>query len=91
MNTLEMIKFGRTLTDREYGKSVASSILKDCTFPLLLDFKNVISLGSSCGDEILNAIGKHQENKVTIINANAAVKNCLEKVSKDSKVSIDFR
>lgn len=82
MNIILMNRFGRILTDRTYGKTVAEKILKEETFPAVLDFKGVISLGSSCGDEILSAI-KTCQNEVTIQNANKAVESCLEKVAVD--------
>ncbi|HAR41035.1 MAG TPA: hypothetical protein DCS07_00110 [Bdellovibrionales bacterium] len=91
MNIVQMIKFGRTLTDREYGKKVAATIIQDATFPVILDFKGVITLGSSCGDEILNVLGPRQNSQVQITNANEPVRSCLEKVAEDSKIKIDFR
>ena len=90
MKTLEMIKFGRTLTDREYGKRIAVSILKKDSFPLLLDFKGVISLGSSCGDEIVNAIALKQGNTIEVTNTNQAIRHCLEMVAQDAKITICF-
>jgi anti-anti-sigma regulatory factor len=90
MNTISMNKFGRTLTDREYGKKVAETILQEATFPVVLDFKGVITLGSSCGDEILNAIAPKQNFRVQAANANEAIKSCLEKVAEDSKFEISF-
>ena len=88
MTVVPMLRFGRTLTDREYGKSIASTILTENSFPIALDFKGVITLGSSCGDEILNAIGPKQNGSVRIMNANSAVRACLEKVSEDIRVRI---
>jgi hypothetical protein len=90
MTKLEMVRFGRTLTDREYGKSIAGTILKEQAFPVLLDFRGVISLGSSCGDEILSAVGAKQEGKVTVTGTNQPVRSCLEKVAEDLKIRIEF-
>ena len=90
MKALDMIKFGRTLTDRPYGKSVAEAILKEGTFPVSLDFKGVISLGSSFGDEVLNAIAPKQGHVLLVTNTNQAVRSCLEKVAEDSKIKLTF-
>lgn len=86
----EMKNFGRTLTDREYGRKIAMTILEENIFPLALDFKGVMSLGSSCGDEIFNAIGPKQEYSIEVFNVNDPVRACLDKVSEDSKVVIVF-
>lgn len=88
--TIEMVQFGRTLTDRTFGKRTAETILSRFKTPVLLDFKGVISLGSSFGDEIIAAIGPEQQNRITIRNTNDAVRVCLEKVALDSSVSLDF-
>lgn len=90
MNYIEMINFGRTLTDRPYGKQVAQKILDNESFPVTLDFKGVISLGSSFGDEIISALAPKNKNVITALNANNAIKNCLEKVATDYGVKIDF-
>ena len=90
MKTLAMQKFGKTLTDRPYGKSVAESILREESFPLLLDFSGVVALGSSFGDEILAAIGPKQDRHVMVKHANGAVRSCLQKVAGDTGVTIEF-
>ena len=90
MSEVKMVKFGRTLTDREYGKSIATSLLKEGVFPIALDFSGVISLGSSCGDEILNAVATRQNREIEISHANQPVRSCLEKVAVDSKVKLKF-
>ena len=91
MNKIDMIKFGRTLTDRPYGKQVAGKLVETANFPVSLDFAGVISLGSSFGDEVLSAIKAKQEVPLVILNANDAIKSCLEKVSKDLTVGLEFR
>lgn len=82
--------FGRTLTDREYGKSVANALLQENEFPLTLDFKGVMALGSSCGDEILGAIASKQNSTVQVMNANQVIKSCLKKVAEDLKLTVEF-
>lgn len=91
MNTIEMAKFGRTLTDRPYGQQISEKIVNTEHFPIALDFKGVISLGSSFGDELLSALGPKQENNVVVFNVNDAVRSCLEKVSLDLGVNLDFQ
>jgi len=88
--TIEMVRFGRTLTDRTYGKRAAETILRRYKIPVSLDFKGVISLGSSFGDEIIAAIGPEQQNRIPVRNTNGAVRACLEKVALDSDVSLEF-
>ncbi len=90
MKTFEMIKFGRTLTDRDYGKNIAATLSKETSFPLVLDFKDVMALGSSCGDEICNAIAPKQGNQVSVINANQAIQSCLKLVAEDLKITLHF-
>ena len=90
MTVVAMIKFGRTLTDREYGKSIAAALAQAGPLPWVLDFRGVISLGSSCGDEILSAVAAKQNSQVQTMNANQAVRSCLEKVAEDLKVTISF-
>lgn len=90
MKEVTLNKFGRTLTDREYGKQVASALVQENEFPITLDFKGVMSLGSSCGDEILGAIASKQDFTIPVVNANQAVKSCLLKVAEDLKITIKF-
>lgn len=90
MSKIEMIKFGRTLTDRPYGQQVAEKIRDSETFPVSLDFSGVMSLGSSFGDEILSIIKTKQET-IEVRNANVAIRACLEKVAQDMQVKIDFK
>lgn len=90
INKLEMIKYGRTLTDRPYGNIVAQKIIQTEQFPIGLDFKGVISLGSSFGDEIISAILSKNQARISIFNANEAIKSCLQKVSSDAAIKLDF-
>jgi hypothetical protein len=90
MKTLELAKFGKTLTDREYGKTIGQTIVTDGVFPLVLDFKGVISLGSSCGDEILTAVGRMQGSEIQITNTNQPIRFCLEKVAEDLHLKVIF-
>jgi hypothetical protein len=88
--TIEMVRFGRTLTDRLYGKQTAEAILREYGPPIALDFKGVISLGSSFGDEIVAALGPTQGWRIGVLNTNGAVRACLRKVGSDARVEIDF-
>jgi anti-anti-sigma regulatory factor len=90
MKIISMVKYGRTLTDREYGKSVSQTLIRENGFPMTLDFQGVMALGSSCGDEIVNAIGILQNREIRVLNVNQAVRACLEKVAEDTKVKVVF-
>lgn len=87
-STIHMVQFGRTLTDRPYGKSIAEKILREYKIPITFDFKGVISMGSSFGDEIIAAVGPKQNNLIHVQHTNGAVRSCLEKVGVDLNVSI---
>lgn len=89
-NKLEMQQYGRTLTDRPYGATIAQKIIQSEQFPVSLDFKGVISLGSSFGDEILSAILSKKQTTLEIYRANEAIKSCLEKVSGDIAIKLEF-
>lgn len=83
MKRVSMVEFGRTLTDRTYGQVVAQKIVESAKFPLVLDFKGVVSLGSSCGDEIASTVASRQDGALFVCNANGAVQSCLEAVAED--------
>ena len=90
MNTILMKRFGKTLTDRQYGKQMAQELLKTEEFPITLDFSEVIALGSSFGDEIISMMKSQQKPPFHISNANLAVKHCLQKIAIDYNVSLTF-
>lgn len=90
MNVLKMQQFGKILTDREYGQRMAQKVLQQETFPLMLDFDGVISLGSSFGDEVVLAVAQKQGLQVEIKNASAAVRDCLELIAADFKIKIKY-
>ncbi len=90
MNVILMKRFGKTLTDRQYGKQMAQELLKTEEFPVALDFTDVIALGSSFGDEIINVIKIKQKPPFHISNANLAVKHCLKNIATDYNVSLTF-
>jgi anti-anti-sigma regulatory factor len=90
MKRVALSAFGRTLTDREFGKSVAARILTENSAPIALDFSGVITLGSSCGDEIVNAVADRQNREIEIFGANPAIVVCLEKVAEDLGVKLRF-
>ncbi len=58
MNNLIMKNYGVILTDRTLGKDIALKILDRESFPVTLDFKGVIALGSSFGDELIASARK---------------------------------
>ena len=89
MNNLSMKKYGIILTDRTFGKDIALKILDRESFPVSLDFREVMTLGSSFGDELMSAIQKKQTH-VQIRNANRAIRSCLEKVAFDFGIKLQF-
>ncbi len=91
MKTVAMIAFGRMLTDSEFGKKIAATVIQENVFPVVLDFKGVIALGSSCGDELIHAVVSQQGNRIEVIHANEPIKDCLSRVAEDLGVTIVHR
>ena len=89
MNIILMKRFGKTLTDRQYGKQMAQELLKTEEF-LWHWILHVIALGSSFGDEIINMMKSKREPPFHISNANLAVKHCLKNVATGYNVSLTF-
>ncbi len=90
MSLFEMKKFGRTLTDRPDGKKALRQISQNGNIPTILDFAGVMSLGSSFGDEVLPPIAQHNGNKVSVKNANPAIKSCIEKIVEDTGIEVKY-
>ena len=90
MNILKMNRFGKILTDREYAQRMAKKVLAEETFPLVLDFEGVISLGSSFGDEVVHAVAQKQGLQIEVKNASTAVRHCLALVADDFKIKIKY-
>lgn len=87
MTTVPMNKFGRTLTDRPDGQKAFSSICNEYEPPYQLDFKGVISMGSSFGDEVVIKLAKLQNNNIEILNVNDGVRACIKRVVEGTNVT----
>lgn len=90
MNTVEMIQFGSTLTDRADGKKVNNSIMDKYSLPIRLDFAAVVSLGSSFGDEVILPLAEKQNRKIIVLNANNVIKNSVRRIVEDRLIEISF-
>lgn len=91
MNEIKMNEFGITLTGRPYGKDCFEKISRTKDLKeSVLNFKGVIALGSSFGEEVVVPIARNHENKMTIIGANPAVKSCLGQIAVDFKLDLVF-
>ncbi|MDA3926075.1 MAG: hypothetical protein PF904_15375 [Kiritimatiellae bacterium] len=90
MNTIEMIQFGSTLTDRTDGKKVYNFITDKYSLPTKLDFTNVVSLGSSFGDEVILPLAEKQNRRIIILKANNVIKNSIRRIVEDRLIEITF-
>jgi RNA 3'-terminal phosphate cyclase len=86
----KMNQFGRTLTDRLDGQKAYQSIISRGVIPLILDFSEVIALGSSFGDEVLPNLYLKNKNKLKIKNINNAIRACIKKIEEDSGIKVEF-
>ena len=58
--------------------------------PYTLNFKDVISMGSSFGDELIPSLAKTQSNPIRITNANSIVVSCIKKVEVDALITVEM-
>ena len=86
----EMRKFGRMLTDRIDGKKAYNEISMVSELPNVLDFSNVVSLGSSFGDEVLPKLAEKNNNEIGVKNANQAIVSCIKKIVEDSGIKVEY-
>lgn len=92
MSEIKMNEFGIALTGRPYGKDCFEKISRrGLEAPYILNFKGVISLGSSFGEEIVVPLSKLNGGELSIVSANPAVKDCLEKIKFDFKLTLLFQ
>lgn len=92
MSEIKMNEFGLTLTGRPYGKDCYEKISRrGLIAPYILNFKGVISLGSSFGEEVIVPLSKIDSSELFISSANPAIKNCLEKIKTDFDLKLSFR
>jgi len=90
MNTVKMIQFGSTLTDRADGKKTSISIMDKYSQPVSLDFADVVSLGSSFGDEVILPLAEKQNQKIIVLNTNNIIKNSIRRIVEDRSIEISF-
>lgn len=88
MNRLDMSKYGTILTGRSFGKQVMEELVLKLEYPVALDFKEVIALGSSFGDEVIPMIARKQNGQLTVIGTNKAVWDCLRQIAEENKIQI---
>jgi len=90
MNIVEMKQFGATLTDREDGKKTFSMITEKYALPVALDFSEVVSLGSSFGDEVVPKIALMQGGEIELLNANRVIRNSIKRTVEELPVRVVF-
>lgn len=83
-----MRKYGTILTGRDFGKQIMEELALKLEYPVELDFREVISLGSSFGDEVIPVIAHKQNGQLTVIGPNKAVWNCLSQIAEEHKIQI---
>jgi len=88
MNKLNMSKYGTILTGRDFGQKIIKELSSTLDYPVELDFRGVISLGSSFGDEVVSVIAQQQDSRLTVIGPNKAVWDCLLRIAEEYKIQI---
>ena len=87
---LLMSRFGIFLTGRMDGKNAYEEIKQLDSKPSLLNFENVMSLGSSFGDEVLVPLAQQNSNTIYIKNANPVIKQCISLIEEDSNIKVKY-
>ena len=90
MSTVQMSRFGSTLTDRADGKKAFQEITERYTPPLILDFQEVVSLGSSFGEEVILRIAPLQNYEITVLNTNSVIKISIQRIIEDTGIKVLF-
>jgi hypothetical protein len=88
--TVEMKKFGVSLTGREYGKNVATKFFVPIKENPILNFEGVISMGSPFGDEIFKTLMQQGIRQVNVKNYNKAIEDCLKEIQSELAIEIVF-
>ena len=83
-----MKKYGRTLTGREDGKKAFLEISSNYAPPIILDFDDVMALGSSFGDEVIPKLAIRQGSILSVRNANKSIQSCMKKILEDIQFSV---
>jgi len=90
MSTVQMKKFGATLTDRADGKKAYKEIRRTAIQPMELDFSGVMSLGSSFGDEVILKVAQLQGDQLTVLNANHVIQNAVRRTVEETDIRVSF-
>jgi STAS-like domain of unknown function (DUF4325) len=85
---IKMSDFGKLLTDREDGKKAFNSICAKSGPPYILDFTDILAMGSSFGDEVVGKLALVQGKKIEVQNVSMPIKSCLSKIEEDYKIRI---
>ena len=91
MTTINLKEYGKILTGREFGKDVTKSLLENTSPPFTLDFAEIISMGSSFGDELVPTLAAKQNNSITALHANPVVQRCLRDIQTETEITISMR
>lgn len=83
-----MNQFGAFLTGRDFGQKAMRELEPQISYPVMLDFSGTISLGSSFGDEIIPVIARKQGGKISVINPNKAIWDCLLRIAAENKIEL---
>jgi hypothetical protein len=89
-DVVEMKRYGAVLTGREFGKDVAKALIESIQSPVTLDFRGVLSLGSSFGEEVIPAIASRQGQKIRVANTNGPVRMSLRDIAEKSNIHLEF-
>ena len=84
MKKLQMNKYGKFLTGREFGKSAMKRIAKDIEYPVYLDFEGVTSIADIfCRRSAGSHSKKPGEYSIQVINVKNPVWECIQVVAED--------
>ncbi len=89
-DTIFMKEYGFSLTGREFGKISFVEKKEKAELPVVLDFTDVKSIGSSFADEFVAEFAKLQGSKIIIKNANRIIKECLEEVAEEKNIEVNY-
>ena len=95
--TIELKKFGTTLTSRDGGKEAYNAIQPSLvnleeSEELILDFNGVDTFSPSWGDEFLtNLFNKYKDKLVLVNTTNPSVKATLEMLSEIKDIQFNLR
>ena len=95
--TIELKKFGKTLTSRDSGREaykVLESSLQNIpeSEDIILDFEGINTFSPSWGDEVVLTLVKNKPNKVILINTqNKSVTETFKLLSDINNINFNFQ